>query len=243
MTPLRTSEVAAALGSPRARVAAAGMESVPPPEIVPPVQLMEPLTVSAPEVLNVPPPIARLPDIAQLEAIASKPFERSRVASLAEIVRLLTESEAVNECVTVIPEMSIIASSDGPGSTPLLQLAGVSQSPPAGLTQVSVARRVRASRASTAGRKPRRLVRRGVGSLVCGERSNVRRMGASPGLKTLMKDQIRKSSTSARRASARACQAPLLKKAAIGKDGRRPQILESHCRLRFSRTGLGGEPP
>ena len=71
-------------------------------------------------------------------AIASEPFERSRVDSSTEIVRLLTESAAVDECVTVMPEMSITTSSDGPGSASVLQLDGVSQSPPLGLIQVTV---------------------------------------------------------------------------------------------------------
>ncbi len=45
-----------------------------------------------------------------------------------------------------------------------------------------------------------------------------------------------------RRPSARACRAPLLKKAVIDKDGRPPHILEPQCRLRFSRAGLVAEP-
>jgi len=67
--------------------------------------------------------------------------------------------------------------------------------------------------------------------------------GASPGLKAQFKNQTGKSASPARRPSARASRAPLLKKAVIDKVGRRLQIVEPRCRLRFARAGLGGEPP
>src|SRR5687767_1533001 len=58
------------------------------------------------------------------------------------------------ECVIVAftSGMSITTSSFGPGSAPVLQLAGVFQSPPAGLVQLT-AKSVRSSRCSSTGQR------------------------------------------------------------------------------------------
>jgi hypothetical protein len=94
--------------------------------------------------------------------------------------------------VTVTFGMSMTTSSDGPGNASVLQLAGVSQSPPLAMIQVTVASKVRSSSWLSTGRKPGRTPRRGdeavtAGNEVRGELRNVRRMGASPGLKMRIK--------------------------------------------------------
>src|SRR5437870_1269604 len=102
------------------------MASVPPPVSVPPVQSIVPLTVRVPAVLRVPPLIVRFPEIDEADAIASDPFERFKVASLAETVKLLTTSAAEPECVTVMPDRLITTSSDVVGTARVLQLDEVS---------------------------------------------------------------------------------------------------------------------
>ncbi len=137
--------------------------------------------------------------------IESEPLLISRFAVQS---RLSTVSVAVVSCVTVMPGSLMTTSSDDPGNAPVLQLDGVSQSPPLRLVQVTVESSVRSSSWLSAGRKPgRRYTRRRMGTTneaieFGDDRRNFRRMGASPGLKRQMKDQMRKSSTRARRPSA-----------------------------------------
>jgi hypothetical protein len=122
--------------------------------------------------------IVNPPVIEEFDATASDPFERLK---LAWLVRLLTESEPEPEWVTVMPDMLIATSSDGPGTEPLLQLDGVSQSPPAGSLHVTVARSVRSSSWLTAGWKDRRgphrrIVATDVPNEGFGRRADSRRM-------------------------------------------------------------------
>jgi hypothetical protein len=189
------------------RVSPPSQMTVPCPVIVLAPQFVAPPIVKVADVLNVPPPIVRLPDIEEDALIASEPFESAKFASLAEIVRLPIASPTELECVTVMPDVAMTTSSDGPGTAPVLQLDAVSQSPLAGSIQVTVARSVRSSRRLTAGRNPRRGMRRGerarsAGTEVRGERWDVRCMADSPGLTTYMRDQVRNAWTTARRASA-----------------------------------------
>ena len=148
---------------PQRQAAPTPIASVPPPVIVPPVQFMVPLTVTAPAVLRVPPLIVRSPDIDEADAIAQRTAREIQGGVARRDRQTVDESEAVEECVTVIPDVSITTSSDGPGSAPVLQLEGVSQSPPAGLIQVTQASSVRSLSWISAGRKPLRRFRRRVG--------------------------------------------------------------------------------
>ena len=76
--------------------------SIPPPETVPPFHVIEPLIARVPAVLRVPPLTARVPAIDDVEPIERKPLERSRADWLDDIVKLLTASDADEECVTVM---------------------------------------------------------------------------------------------------------------------------------------------
>src|SRR5271157_1109789 len=152
-TPCSVS-LALPLASPRSSAAPVAMSNDPPPETVPPTQVTEPSTVSSPAVLNVAPLSVRPPAMDDVVLSASEPFEMSRADWLDEIVKLLTASDTDVSCVTVMFGRLMTTSSDGPGSAPVLQFDGVSQSPPFGLIQVTVASSVRSSSRFTAGRKP-----------------------------------------------------------------------------------------
>ena len=73
----------------------------------------------------------------------------------SSLVMLLTES-VPESCVTVMPARLMTTSSDALGSASVLQLDGVSQSPPLGLIQVTVASSVLSSSWLNSGRKIRR---------------------------------------------------------------------------------------
>lgn len=64
---------------------------------------MEPATVKFAAVLRVAPSTERVPAMDEVVLSESEPFEMSRTESLDEIDRLLTESDADEECVTVMP--------------------------------------------------------------------------------------------------------------------------------------------
>jgi hypothetical protein len=125
---------------------------------------------------------------------ASVPFEMFSVESLDEIVRLLTASTVDEERLTVMPGWLITTSSDGPGRASALQLDGVSQSPPLGLTQVTVESNVRSSSRIGRGRKLRGRSRRafadvGLNNDLGNEVLKVQRIEASPGSND--KDRVR----------------------------------------------------
>ena len=121
----------------------------------------------------------------------------------------------------------------------MLQFEGVSQSPPPGLIHVTVASKARSSSSLRAGRK--RLRSRPRRQPMDADNLSTWRTailpvhaGVAPGLKG--SDQTSKGSICRPRGadpSARASKSPLLKMWVNVKDGRRPQILESHCRLRI----------
>src|SRR5947209_6208327 len=67
----------------------------------------------------------------------------------AWLERLWIDSLTSAAWVTVMPDWVMTASSPAPGTAPVLQLAAVSQSPPAGLIQFAVAGTERSSRDST----------------------------------------------------------------------------------------------
>src|SRR5947209_825329 len=137
----------AALRIPPPRVRAPRVVIVPPPS-VPPPQLNDPITVRLAAGLIVPPLIVRLPEIVESTAIASVPWETLKVVPL-ETVRLLTESDGPEACVTVMPLVLIWASSVAVGTWWSLEMAwftqfdATSQSPPAELAQSIVASKVR----------------------------------------------------------------------------------------------------
>ncbi len=91
-----------------------------------------------------PPLIVRLPEIVEAAAIESVPLDRLKVVPLATVT-LLTESEADELCVTVMPLMLIWALSNDVGTwwslelAELTQLLAVSQSPPEPFVQTIVA--------------------------------------------------------------------------------------------------------
>jgi hypothetical protein len=88
--------------------------------------------------------------------IVSEPLLMFRLAAQ---FTLSTVSDAEVLCVTVMPAWLITTSSEGPGSTPVFQFDGVSQSPPLGLIHETVESKVRDSTISPCGRKVHPLFR------------------------------------------------------------------------------------
>ena len=130
----------------------------------------------------------------EVVARVSEPLEKARDESDDEIVRLLTESDADEEWVIVMPGRLITTSSEGPGSALLLQLDGLSQSPLPGYIQVTVESNVRSSSKHGTGWKLREGKRRGrrdrdLENAFRDERSDVRRIGASPLFKDGLRDE------------------------------------------------------
>jgi hypothetical protein len=108
------------------------------------------------------------------------------MSKLAKQFTLSTVSAAEVSCVTVMFEELMTASLPGPGTAPPVHIEGLLQSPLTSLAQVMDESKVRISSPNTAGRN----TRRSTGDEVRKERSNLRRMGASPELTMRIKDQM-----------------------------------------------------
>jgi hypothetical protein len=102
--------------------------------IVPPDQV-ELLTVSGPLPVKVPSLCVQGPLSTDAAASDNDPADSDSVVVLP-VCRLWTASALVEEWVTEMPAVVIVTSSPLPGTTPPLQLAPVSQSPPMGLVQL-----------------------------------------------------------------------------------------------------------
>src|SRR5262249_12508488 len=123
------------------------------PLMVPPIQLNWPETVSLPRPVSVPPESVNVLLIVEAAPRTSVPPESTMAFWL---VRLWTESKLLKPWLTVTPALLMTTSSAGVGRVPVLQLAGVSQSPLELLIQFTVDGSHRVSRDSREGRSARR---------------------------------------------------------------------------------------